>query len=289
MLRLLGHAGQPPTPHDLWGAWGADPFVYLGLLAAGWLYVRGLRRLWATAGVGRGVSRRRAFAYLSGLFVCWVALESPIDALGAALFSGHMAQHELLTVVAAPLLVLGEPFLVVPRGLPPRWRKRLGRAERLIVGTGRSGRSGPRYIAALLIFLASFWVWHAPALYNAALRSDPLHSVQHLTFLLGALVFWFAVLSRRSRRNPLGGVGLAFAATLQGAWGGVLFVFSRQAIYSAYDTTTEPWGLTPLEDLQLGGIIMLAAGPLFAASAVFVLVSFLAGVERDTEERVRRS
>lgn len=279
MFGVFAHAGQPPTPHDFWGSWGLDPFVYTGLFLAGWLYLGGLRRLWAAAGVGRGVSRARAGAFVGGLVVCWIALESPLDALGSALFSGHMLQHELLAVVAAPLLVMGEPFIVVPRGLPPPWRRRLGRVERLLTGAGRKSSSGPRYVAAFLIFVTTFWVWHVPVLYNAALGSDVVHSIQHITFLFGALVFWFAAISRRGRRNPFAGVGLAFAASLQGAWGGTLFVFSPQALYDPYLRTTRPWGLDPIEDINLGGIIMLAAGPIFVLTAVILIALWLAGAE----------
>jgi putative membrane protein len=276
---LLAHAGQPATPHDLWSSWGTDPAVYSGLLLGGWLYLRGLRRLWDAAGVGRGVSRIRAASFFAGLVVCWVALESPVDALGSALFSGHMLQHELLAVVAAPLLVLGEPAVVVPRALPPRWRRRLGRVEHRITGAGRPSASGPRYVAAFLVFAGSFWVWHAPALYNAALRSDVVHSIQHVTFLTGALVFWYAAISRRGRRNPLAGVALGFAATLQGAWGGTVFVFSNQAVYDPYLSTTQPWGLEPAQDTNLGGVIMLAAGPIFLLTVVALLTGYLSSMD----------
>lgn len=254
------------------------------MLLGGWLYLRGLRRLWDAAGVGRGVSRIRAASFFVGLVVCWVALESPVDALGSALFSGHMLQHELLAVVAAPLLVLGEPAVVVPRGLPPLWRRRLGRIEHRITGAGRPSASGPRYVAALLVFAGSFWVWHAPVLYNAALRSDVVHSIQHVTFLTGALVFWYAAISRRGRRNPLAGVALGFAATLQGAWGGTVFVFSDQAVYDPYLSTTRPWGLGPIQDINLGGVIMLGAGPIFVLTVVALLAGYLTSIDNQDED-----
>lgn len=276
---MLAHAGQPVTPHDLWSSWGTDPVVYTGLLLAGYLYVGGLRQLWGAAGVGRGVSRAQAASFLGGLVVCWIALESPVDALGSALFWGHMLQHELLAVIAAPLLILGDPGIVIPRGLPPRWRRRLGRAEHRLTGAGRASSTGWRYGAAFLIFVASFWVWHAPALYDAAVRSDLVHSLQHFTFLGGALVFWYAAISRRGRRNPLAGVVLIFAGLLQGAWGGMTFVFAKQPVYDAYLTTTRPWGLEPVEDLNIGGVIMLGAGPIMALAAVTLLARYLTSME----------
>ena len=280
MRLLLGHAGPPATPDSLWSSWGTDPFVYTGLLLAGWLYLSGLRKLWGAAGIGRGVSRTRAASFLVGLVVCWVALESPIGALGSAVFWGHMLQHELLAVVAAPLLILGEPGIVVPRALPPRWRRRLGRLEHRLAGAGQTSSTAIRYVAAFLVFAASFWVWHAPTLYDAAARSDLVHSIQHLTFLVGAVLFWYAAISRRGRRNPLAGIALVFAGLLQGVWGGTTFVFANQPIYRAYSTTTRPWGLEPVEDLNIGGVIMLAAGPIMAFSALALIVSFLTSMER---------
>ena len=194
-----------------------------------------------------------------------------------------MLQHELLAVVAAPLLVLGEPAVVVPRGLSPPWRRRLGRIEHRLTGAGRPSASGPRYVAAFLVFAGSFWVWHAPALYNAALRSDVVHSIQHVTFLTGALVFWYATISRRGRRNPLAGMALSFAATLQGAWGGTVFVFSDRAVYDPYLSTTQPWGLEPVQDINLGGVIMLGAGPIFLLTVVALLAGYLRSMDEHDE------
>lgn len=281
---MLAHDGLPVTPHDLWSAWGSDPFVHLAVLGVGWLYVRGLRRLWAAAGTGRGVTRTQAASFIAGLAVCWIALESPVDALGSVLFSGHMLQHELLAVVAAPLLVLGEPMIVIPRGLPPAWRRRFGRVERIVTGAGRPSSDGARLAVVFGVFLATFWIWHAPLLYDAALTSDALHSLQHLSFLTGALWLWWSAIGRRARRNPLAGVALLFGATLQGAWGAILFVFARQPLYDSYLTTTDAWGLEPVEDLRLGGIVMLAAGFVFVLGAGSLLVTWLAHQERHDDD-----
>jgi putative membrane protein len=281
---MLAHDGLPVAPHDVWSAWADDPFVLVAVLGVGWLYVRGLRRLWAAAGTGRGVSRAQAASFIAGLVVCLVALASPVDALGSALFSGHMLQHELLAVVAAPLLVLGEPLVAIPRGLPPRWRRRLGRMERVVTGAGRTPSTGNRLAVVFGVFLATFWIWHAPLLYDAALTSDVLHGLQHLSFLTGALWLWWSAIGRRARRNSLAGVALLFGATVQGAWGAILFVFARQPLYDSYLTTTAPWGLDPVADVRLGGIVMLAAGFAFVAGAAWLFVSWLADQERrDTD------
>ena len=277
---MLAHAGQPLSPHDVWSSWGTDPVVYAALVAAAGLYLRGLCRLWATAGVGRGVARWQATAFGAGLLVCWLALESPVDAVGSALFSGHMLQHELLAVVAAPLLVLGDPVVAVTHGLAPAWRRRLGAADRLLTGAGRSSQRGKWLAGWFLVFVTSFWVWHLPVLYNAALRNDLVHSVQHGTFLVGAVGLWWSALGRHRKRNPLPGVGLLFVTVLQGTWGGALFVFATRAYYQPYVTTTEAWGLTAVEDINLGGVIMWIAGIVFIATAVVLLGSWLLSLDR---------
>src|SRR4051812_40603196 len=103
------HVGRAPEPHDLWSAWTFAPAVVAVLALSAWLYARGVREIWSTAGRGRVVARWRAACFAGGTFAVALALLSPIDALGSALFSVHMTQHMLLIVVAAPLLMLGDP------------------------------------------------------------------------------------------------------------------------------------------------------------------------------------
>ncbi len=106
----LAHGGPPPAPADLWGAWSWEPSVLLALALAAWAYARGLRALWRSAGLGRGVRTWQAAAYAGGLLTVFVALISPLDGLSSALFSAHMVQHLLLMLVAGPALILGAPL-----------------------------------------------------------------------------------------------------------------------------------------------------------------------------------
>lgn len=280
MWSTLAHTGRPPEPHDLWGSWGLDPVVVYGLVLLGWLYARGFRRWRIVAGGERVASRRRAAAFSAGLVVCWIALESPVAALGAALFSGHMAQHQLLTVVAAPLLVLGRPTLVAARGLPPRWGRAVGRAMHRVTAVLRPSGDAAMTIAVFAVFTASFWAWHLPALYDAAARTPWIHGLEHATFLAGAMVFWATVFGRRARRNGVIGAALLAPAFLMGAWGGGVLTFSRVVLYDAYRTTTEPWGLSPIADQNLGGAVMLAAGPVYLGVAGWLFVRATRASER---------
>ena len=281
MGALLAHAGQPIVPHDLWSSWGFDPVVYNGLILSGWLYGRGFRRWRGVSRGARVATVGRAAPFYGGLLVCWLALESPVDALGSALFSGHMVQHELLAVVAAPLLVLGRPSVVMVRGLPRSWWPAVSRTLRRTVARVQPSSDATLTTAVFLLFFTSFWLWHVPRLYDAAVRSDLVHSLQHATFLGGAVVFWATIFGRRVRRNGLIGAGLVAPAFLTGAWGGALFTFTRVPLYDAYRTTTEPWGLTPVGDLNIGGAVMLTAGPVYLAAAAWL---FLRAVRRS--ERV---
>ena len=118
------HPASQPSPG--WDRWSLEPWVLALLAASALLYAVGLRRLWRRAGRGRGVTRAQAYRFATGWMVLAIALVSPIDAVGGALFSAHMVQHELLMVVAAPLLVLGRPLVVSVCGLPRRGRRLAG-------------------------------------------------------------------------------------------------------------------------------------------------------------------
>jgi putative membrane protein len=225
------------------------------LLIAALMYAFGTRQLWRRAGPGRGITRARVACFATGLVTLAIALFSPIDALSEGLFSAHMVQHLLLVIVAAPLLVLGEPQYVMlwilrvdaRRSVAHWWRN----AHRL-----RSiwhALSQP--IVAWLLHVAALWAWHFPKVYDAALRDERIHIVEHLSFLLTALLFWWVVLDRRRLR-----VGVAtfylFAAALQSTLLGALLTVARHPWYAAHLYSTQAWGLTPLEDQQLAGLIM---------------------------------
>src|SRR5207244_2547490 len=117
-------------PREAWRTWSFEPGIVIPLVAAGVAYAAGVRRLWVAAGTGRGIRRAQAAAFAAGWFALVVALVSPLDAVSNLLFSAHMVQHELLMVVAAPLVVLGAPLVAVLWMLPIGWRKALTDASR---------------------------------------------------------------------------------------------------------------------------------------------------------------
>ena len=282
-LIVLAHIGRPLEPHDLWRAWTFEPVTIALLTLSAWMYATGLTRLWHAAGVGRGVRRREAWSFAAGWFLLGLTLLSPLHALGGVLFSAHMAQHELLMTVAAPLLVMGRPLIPFVWALSPRQRRIAGQwtSARFFALPWRT-LTHPG--TAFLIHAAAIWVWHLPSLYDATVTNDGMHAAQHASFVGTALLFWWTVLYPSLARGGTPAlIGLLFGTLLHtGALGAVLTLTSR-LIYSAYATTTGPWGLTPIGDQQVGGLIMWVPGGLAYVVAALALVVRLF---RESEQRV---
>jgi cytochrome c oxidase assembly factor CtaG len=288
------HVNLAPEPHDLWSAWTWSPTVLAGLVVGAWIYARGVRALWRRAGRGRVVNEWRVASYVAGLASLFIALVSPVDAIGGALFSMHMTQHLLLIMVAAPLIVLGDPVTVTLWAFPVRWRRRIGlgfRRTRWLRAAWGALTLAP---VAWTLHVVTLWLWHAPIFYEMALQSEPLHEFEHATFFLTALLFWWLLFAPHGRRLNIGAkVAYLFAAMLQGTILGAVITFARHAWYWSYFGTTKAWGLTPLEDQQLAGLIMwIPAGLIYLAALLPLLGAELMARERPGRpegEKVGRS
>ena len=248
--------------------WSFEPWVLVLLSVSIVLYAIGLRRLWRHAGRGRGVSALQMLAFAAGWLTLIVALVSPLDPLGSQLFSAHMVQHELLMIVAAPLLVLGRPLAAWAWALPFQWRRAVGhffhapawRGPWLFV-------TGP-FVAWVLHALA-LWIWHVPFLFDAALANEGVHTLQHATFFLTALVFWWSILGAATRKER--GIALLSLFTTMVHTGalGALLTLAKTPWYPSYFQTAPIYGLDALEDQQLGGLIMwVPAGFVYIACGV---------------------
>jgi putative membrane protein len=278
----MAHDGAPLEPHDLWSAWTLSLPITVPLVATLVLYVIGTRALWRQAGAGRGVQRWQAAAFAAGWLLLVVALVSPLHALGEALFSAHMAQHELLMTIAAPLLVLGRPLVPAIFALPPGTRA--GAARWTQGPTFRRGWAAlTRPGSAWLLHAVAIWGWHVPGLYEATLRNGFVHALQHISFLATALLFWWTILHPAWTGRGLAMLSLFTTMVHTGALGAILAV-SGQLWYPAYAATTRAWGLTPLEDQQLGGLIMWIPG---GAAYLIAALALLGGSLRESERRAR--
>ena len=257
--------GLPVGPADLAYHWNWDPWIWAPLLLAHWLYGRGVLRAWARAGVGRIVAQWRVGAFFAGEILLAAALLSPLDPLGETLLSAHMVQHILLAAAAPLLLVLGAPVTAWTWAMPMAWR--------------RVGRSGPvrasmklwqalsAPLTASLLHGATLWAWHAPALFDAALRDETVHTLEHAFFFVGGLFFWSAM-SRRTA-PPHVAAGLIVATFMHMGVLSAVLALSPAPFY-AYGDRPMLWGLSAIEDQQLAGLIMWApAGGIYLAALAF--------------------
>jgi putative membrane protein len=285
------HEGKPHSFHDLPYTWGRDPFIIAGLALTAWLYWRGARRVWRESSErGRSVRRSEAWAFCAGWLALFIALVSPLHPWGEVLFSAHMTQHEVLMLVAAPLLVLSRPLVPFLWALPAGWRSSVG-----AVGKKRGVRVVWRTLTnplvAWAIHAVALWLWHAPALFQATLRSDFVHTLQHLSFLGSALLFWWALI--HSPRGLMGygaAVLYMFTTSVHSGVLGALITFAHTVWYPAYATTTPSWGLTPLEDQQLGGLIMwVPAGLVYIIAGLALTVGWMRESERRVQRREQRA
>jgi len=258
-------------------SWSFEPLVTVALLVTGSLYLVGAVRRWRR----RSLARSEALSFAAGWLTLVIALVSPVHKLGEWLFSVHMTQHELLITVAAPLLVLSRPLVTFLWGMPARYRETLGRWSKYapIAATWRT------MTGALFVWLlhgATLWLWHIPALYQASVRNDLVHALQHTTFLGTALLFWWTLLNGRFGRVASGmAVLYVFTTAVHTSILGGLMTFAGSVWYPIYEGRTAAWHLTALQDQQLGGLIMwIPAGTVFTALGLWLLAAWIRESER---------
>jgi putative membrane protein len=249
--------------------WTFDVSITLPLLFFGLVYVTGVGRLWRRAGWGRGASSVQVACFAGGWLALGGALVSPLHALSERLFSAHMIEHEVLMAVAAPLLVISRPGGTLLWGLPKAWRRAIGRGLRggWVRRTWHAIREP--FTATVLHGLA-IWVWHAPGLFEAALAHLWVHWLQHFSFLGSALLFWWALTQGRARADRYGAAVIhLFATSMHTALLGALLLISHRLWFPLQGTDALLWGLTPLEDQQMAGLIMwIPAGTVYAGAAL---------------------
>lgn len=256
---LIPFCGLPPIPAEIWQRWLLHPAVLLVLAAL---------PLLALATAGRHWPVRERSCFLAGVLILALALVSPLCALSVALFTARASQHMVLLIVSAPLLAIG---------LPAAWRRSPTRAWWL----GRRQRSGVAAVLPALVFATLLWGWHVPAIYDATFRSDLAYWAMHLSLLASALPLWIQLLSP-GRTLVMGHVLAAFATFMQMGLLGALLTLAPSPLYTAHLTSTQAWGLTPLMDQQLGGLIMWVPG-----CAAFLL-AILWTLKRTLSDRVRQ-
>jgi cytochrome c oxidase assembly factor CtaG/ferredoxin len=256
-------------------SWPFDPWLLAALFLTAGVYLRGwlaLRRRdpwrWHYG---------RLAAFVGGLAAIYVALASPIEPFAQLLLAVHMVQHLLLMMVAPPLLWLGAPLFPLLRGLPRPirvfWAVPLFSAPPLRRLLGRLTHP----LTALAIFVTTTWLWHAPPIYDLALRRSGWHYLEHVCFLGAAILFWYPVIRpypTRPRWSCWLLLPCLILADLSNTALAALLTFSNRLLYPYYGQMPRLGGLSPLDDQVAAGVVMWVPG-----SAAFLLPLCIVGVQ----------
>jgi cytochrome c oxidase assembly factor CtaG len=263
---------------------GWDQAALVGALALAGGYVLGLARLWGRAGAGAGIARWAAAASGLGWLALLLALSPPLAPFADLLFAAHMGQHELLMLVAAPLLVIGRPLLVLLWALPAAARERVAAPVRATV-VQRAWRRLTRPLSVLLLQAAVLWGWHLRAPFEAALRHEGLHAVQHLTFFAAAALFWWSLVHGRFGRLGYGaGVLVVFATAMHSGLLGALLTVADVPWYPTHAARAVAHGASPAADQQLAGLLMwVPAGVLLTVAGLALFAAWLGQLGRRAE------
>ena len=280
------HAGQ-----QWWERWNFDPELVLPVALVTGLYLRGLF-VWRNR--SRPHPRWRTACYLSGIAILLLSIESPLDALAEHHFTIHMIQHDLLMMYAAPLILLGAPTTPVLRGLPRSVRRVLVRP---VVRRGEARalfRLVTHPLTALIVHTGVLWAWHlAPGWYDAAVRDDLVHDVQHFSMMAAGVLIWWNVIDPAPLRSRLGYIwrmGLLIAAGTPKAFLGAMITLNGSLLYDFYNDVEPILALTPIRDQEIGGLIMWVPGQmmfLLAAGAVFAVWAHKAEQRQQAEDAAR--
>ncbi|HET6632396.1 MAG TPA: cytochrome c oxidase assembly protein [Rhodanobacteraceae bacterium] len=266
--------------------WVWDPWLLVCMAIAIVPYALGMARMART-------QRRtvlggwRAASFFAGMTLLLLALESPLDVLADVLFSAHMTQHMLLLLVIPPLLVAGRPVITW------LWAFDVQARQGVVRGWSRSGLDAifrwlMRPLVVWLLLTAALCVWHLPGPYDAAVRTEWLHDLEHLSFLAFSLAFWTIVIEPYGKRRALShGATIVFIVAAGFVMGmiGAILVFAPQPLYAVHVHDAARYGLTALADQQLAGVIMWIPSNLIHVAALCVV--FFAWLRAD-EQRAPR-
>ena len=250
-------------PREFWQGWSFAPATVLPLALTLLLYLRGDAILRARTAAGPEPARLSAF--VAGWLLLVAALVSPLCRLAATLVSAHMVQLMLLSVVAPVLLVVGRAWPVMREALPETVR------ARFLGAPDRPGAAWPIATA----YGALLWLWHVPAVYEAALTSAAWHIGLYAAMTLAAVAFWSTMLRPGAQR--IGAMGILFVTLVHTGLLGALLTFAPRLLYPTVAGAAADWGLGPASDQQLAGLIMwVGGGVLYMLAALAVAWAWLA-------------
>jgi cytochrome c oxidase assembly factor CtaG len=252
------------------------------LAALALVYAAGVVRVWRHAGYGRGIRWFDVLAFAAGWLALVVALSPPLDHLSEEWLVAHMIQHELLMVIAAPLIAISSPMVAALWAVPSTARHTIVDAVRRGV-ISRAWASLTAPVTVFLLYALALWVWHMPALYDAALAHEGIHILQHVCFFGTATLFWWGIAHGRYGRVGYGAaVVYVFATAVHSGVLGALLTFSADVWYVPYESHHHA-ATTALEDQQLAGLLMwIPAGFTFVAGGLILFAAWLRESDKHT-------
>jgi putative membrane protein len=246
-----------------------EPLQVIGVTAFGTAYAL---RAATLAREGRPVPMWRLTCYFSGLILILVAFVSPLAHLGGELVLAHMVQHLIIGDIAALLIVLGLTRSVLA---PVMALKAFDRLRVLTLP-----------MVALPLWIVNFYAWHIPALYDATVTNEFVHALQHTCFIAFGVLMWMPI------AGPLpvptwfgGGAQVAYTAVARLAMAGLgnILMWSGAGLYTAYAAGEAYWGVAPLTDQSIAGVIMMTEGALVTLGVL--AWTLLRWAARDTEKQ----
>jgi putative membrane protein len=274
----LLHAGGVDPTGWLWSDWNIEPTIAIGLLAllTGYLYLT--RDTGDTPNPDRVTTSKQKSAFIGGVVTLFVALGPPLDDWSDHyLLLAHMVQHLLLILLAAPLLLVGTPAWI----LEPLTRNRI---------TNAIGYWLTRPVVAYAIANLVVVIWHIPTFYDAALRSQPIHVLEHATFIATGILAWWPIAGPLPQwpRLPLSLQSLyLFAMTIPGSAVGAFITFAEPGLYSPYDSARRIFGIDLATDQQAAGLLMWVLVATIYLGLITVTFFRWANREEQDEQRAR--
>ena len=256
----------------VWSAWHFSAGLTAPTLLIAAIYIAGLRRRRRSGSPGR---TWRHVAFVAGLLLVPLALQSPLDAFSDRLFSVHQAEHLLLRMIAPVLIVIAAPQATLLMGLPNGVRRTVVPA--LATSVLLRGVFAPlaHPVGALVFFVGAAYVWQIPSLHDRAVQGEDVHTLMHATLIASALFFWWRAFESRtappaaSHRVRLMMMWLALLTNiLLGAW----LTLKSRVLYTAYDVPGRAWGITGSSDERIGGAIIWIAGSMMLALALMAVI-----------------